>query len=176
MNYDDLADMLTPIGDTIVPPGGATAALPCITLEPLGMSLQPGVKTTFDRCNICVRFSMGQGDQAQFDRCRQITAEVIRHLKGTQVLLDPDVDILSAVDVPNPAFYFQISAAFPGIGLCSDYLVDPADGETYLVDEGAFLTHYDTPAPTTHTEPTTATRAVEPDTPTRHTQPTTRKK
>ena len=157
MNYDDLADMLTPIGVTIVPPGGANAALPCITLEPLGMSLQPGVKTTFDRC-------------------RQITAEVIRHLKGTQVLLDPDVDILSAVDVPNPVFYFQISAAFPGIGLCSDYLVDPADGETYLVDEGAFLTHYDTPAPTTHLEPTTATRVVEPDTPTRHIQPTTRKK
>ena len=120
MNYDDLSDMLEPVGLPVIPPGGATAVPPCITLEPLGMSLQPGVRTTFDRCNINVRYSMGQGDEAQFERCRQATADTISLLKGTQVLLDPDVDILSTVDIPHPVFYFQISAAFPGIGLCDD--------------------------------------------------------
>jgi len=120
MDYADLAAMLEPVGLTVVPPGGSVAALPCITLEPLGMSLQPGVKMTFDRCNICVRYSMGKGDEAQFERCRQATADVIAQLKGTEVLLDADVDILSAVDIPHPVFYFQISAAFPGIGLCPD--------------------------------------------------------
>ena len=120
MNYADLATMLEPVGLTVVPPGGAVAALPCITLEPLGMSLQPGVRMTFDRCNICIRYSMGQGDETQFERCRQATAEAIGLLKGTEVLLDADVDILSAVDVPSPVFYFQVSAAFPGVSLCPD--------------------------------------------------------
>ena len=129
MTYADLAEMLEPVGLTVVPPGGANAALPCITLEPTGMSLMPGVQTTFDRCNICVRYSMSQGDEAQFDRCRTATAAAIAALKGTQVVLEADVDIMSTVDVANPVFYFQISAAFPGIGLCADPTPPPETEE-----------------------------------------------
>ena len=134
MNYDDLATMLEPVGLPVVPPGGAVTGLPAITLEPLGMSLLNGVKTTFDRCNICVRYSMGAGDEAQFDRCRTATAATIEALKGTQVVLEPDVDILSTIDIANPVFYFQIVAAFPGIGLCPDTVLvatpDPPPEET----------------------------------------------
>lgn len=118
MTYDDLATMLEPVGLTIIKPGAVNGALPNISIEPLGMSLMPGVQTTFDRCNICVRYSMGTGDEAQFDLCRTATAAVIAALKGTQVVLDPDVDIMSTVDIANPVFYFQVSAAFPGISLC----------------------------------------------------------
>ena len=120
MNYADLADMLVPVGLTVLQPGQATAALPCITLEPLGMSLLPGVQVTFDRCNISVRYPIGTGDPASFDAARTSTAAAIGCLKGTEVVLEADVDILADNDVPTPVFKFQISAAFPGIGLCPE--------------------------------------------------------
>ena len=120
MNYADLADMLAPVGLTVLQPGQATAALPCITLEPLGMSLLPGVQVTFDRCNISVRYPIGTGDPASFDKARTSTAAAIGCLKGTEVVLEADVNILAENDVPTPVFKFQISAAFPGIGLCPD--------------------------------------------------------
>jgi hypothetical protein len=84
------------------------------------MSLMPGVLTTFDRCNISVRYAIAQGDPATFDKARTATAAAIAALKGTQVALDPDVDILAESDVAAPMFKFQISAAFPGISLCPD--------------------------------------------------------
>jgi len=127
VNYADLAAMLAPVGLTVTQPGQAVAGLPCITLEPLGMSLLPGVLTTFDRCNISVRYPIGQGDPAQFEKARAATAATIGCLKGTQVVLDADVDILAESDVPTPVFKFQISAAFPGIGLCAD--ADPVPDE-----------------------------------------------
>jgi len=120
VNYADLADMLAPVGLTVLLPGEATAALPNITLEPLGMSLMPGVQTTFDRCNISIRYPMGTGDPATFDKARTSTAAAIAQLKGTAVVLEADVDILGEADIPVPVFKFQISAAFPGIGLCPD--------------------------------------------------------
>jgi len=112
--------MLAPVGLKVLLPGEATAALPCISLEPLGLSLMPGVQTTFDRCNISVRYPLGTGDAATFEKARESTAAVIGCLKGSQVTLEADVDILGESDIPVPVFKFQISAAFPGIGLCPD--------------------------------------------------------
>ena len=120
VNYDDLATMLDPVGLTVYQPGQAGQALPCITLEPLGMSLLPGVLTTFDRCNISVRYPMGQGDPANFDKARTATAAALACLKGTAVVLEADVEILGESDIANPIYKFQISAAFPGISLCPD--------------------------------------------------------
>ena len=120
VTYDDLAATLAPVGLTVYKPGEPGQALPCISLEPLGMSLLPGVLTTFDRCNIAVRYPMGSGDPANFDKARTATAAAIGCLKGTAVVLEADVDILSEADIPNPIFKFQISAAFPGISLCPD--------------------------------------------------------
>jgi len=125
VNYADLADMLAPVGLTVLQPGEATAALPCISLEPLGFSLLPGVATTFDRCNISVRYPIGSGDPATFDQARTSAAAAIALLKGTAVVLEADVDILADNDLPTPVFKFQISVAFPGISLCPD----PADPE-----------------------------------------------
>ena len=99
MGYDDLATMLAPVGLTVVQPGGATAALPCITLEPLGLSLLPGVQVCFDRCNISVRYPIGSGDPASFDKARTSTAEAIACLKGTEVVLEADVNILGPISV-----------------------------------------------------------------------------
>ena len=120
VTYQDLIDQLEPVGLPIVAPGATAKALPCITIEPLGMSLQPGVQVCFDRCYIKVRYSMSQGDEHQFEQCRLATASAIGALKGTQVALEPDVDILGESDVANPVFYFQISAAFPGVSLCPE--------------------------------------------------------
>ena len=129
MTYDDLAAMLEPIGVTVVLPGG-TAALPCITLEPTGFSLLPGVREVFDTVNIAVRYPLGQGDPKQWADCRATTIAVVAALKGTQVALETDVPIFGEADVQQPCVKYVVAAMFPGGSLCPEVTPVPLPEET----------------------------------------------
>ena len=117
MTYDDLIALLEPIGLPIVEPGVVTKALPCISVEPTGMSTADGFAYLYNDCDIKVMVPLGQNNPAQFDLLHAYTIDVWRVLFGTHVQVDDDGPLFGE-DTDPQALFFQLSVRFPGETLC----------------------------------------------------------
>ena len=110
--------MLAPIGLPVVAPGSPDRALPCISLEPTGIDLQAGIRVGWERCNVVVRYPLGDGNAHQFELLNTTTYATIAALLGTRYLLDTSMPLLAEPDSSNPAIKYVIGVTFPGLEVC----------------------------------------------------------
>jgi len=117
MTYDDLVELLEPVGLPIVKPGEQTKALPCLAINPVGMSTADGFAFLYEECEIRVLVPMNENNANQFFVLHDYTVDVWKAMFGTQVQVDDDGPLFGE-DTDPPALYFQLSVRFPGESLC----------------------------------------------------------
>ena len=117
MTYDDLIELLEPVGLPIVAPGEQTKALPCLAINPVGMGTADGFAFLYEECELRVLYPMNQNNSTQFFELHDATVEVWKAMFGTKVQVDDDGPLFGE-DTEPPALYFQLGIRFPGNVLC----------------------------------------------------------
>ncbi len=107
MTYDDLIDLLEPVGLPIAKPGEQTKALPCLSINPVGMATADGFAFLYEECEIRVLVPMNENNANQFFVLHDYTVDVWKAMFGTQVQVDDDGPLFGE-DTDPPALYFQL--------------------------------------------------------------------
>lgn len=134
MTYTDLIQMLEPVGLPIVGPGEITKALPCLTVEPVGMGTADGFSWLYDEAEIKAVVPLNQNNPKQFYELRAYTVAVWRQLWGTPVQVDSDGPLFGEIDTDPPSLFFTLSVRFPSDDLCDTPALPTPPGRT-LTDE-----------------------------------------
>ena len=116
--YTELADALAPVGLPVRMPGASDTALPCITLEPTGITIIDGARVGFETCNVVVRFPLSEGNQSQFDNANVAAYAALAVLLGSRFPVDPDIPLVGNAQTEPPSFAYQIAVTFAGRDIC----------------------------------------------------------
>ena len=116
--YAELAAALTPVGLSVRLPGDFDTALPCITLEPVGISIVDGARVGFEECNVVVRHPLAEGNAGQSDTANEAVYAALGVLLGSRFPVDPDIPLTGNADTTPPSFAYTITVTFAGRDIC----------------------------------------------------------
>lgn len=113
MTYEELAVVIETAGLPVVRPGEPDKGLPCISIEPTGMSVMDGYRALWNETNIVVRYAIGSGNVFNFDSLSAKTAEVVGLLMREKVALELEIPVFGQADAAQPALTMTVACSFP---------------------------------------------------------------
>ena len=119
MTYAEFLAILGTAGHKIAAPTEQNVAMPCFTVEPIGMEMSAtGAPVVFEIATVTARTAMGEGDLGNWDAGRQMLYDAIRAFMGTKVGFEPEMQIASNVNTSPASLTATMTVAFPGEDIC----------------------------------------------------------
>ena len=116
--YAELVAALEPVGLPITLPGEEAKALPCITLEPTGISLIDGARVGFENVNVVVRYELGKGNPYQFAELNAAAYHCLQLLLGSRFSVALDIPLTGNANTEPPSFAYTLEVTFQGLDIC----------------------------------------------------------
>ena len=120
MTYTEFVALLSTAGYKVAAPTEQNVALPCYTVEPVGMVMLGNNPVVMESCEVVARTTLGEGDLGNWSEVSEMLYSALRTFMGTPVGFDEEIEIDSNVNTNPATITGTIRAVFPGQTICGD--------------------------------------------------------